>query len=307
MWVDIKKHPRAFIAAIAVHLVAIFFLVAGLEWKQEIKPAGGPPIIKAVAVDQKRVDKELKRLKEDEQAKQRAAKKEAERLKQLQREVEETKQKKAAEKKRLAELSKKREAEKKKLAAQKLETERVAKLEKTRLAKLQKERAEAEEQRKAEAKRLAELEAKRKLEQEKQREAEAAKKKAAAEKREREAEARRRQEELAAEQRRMEAEANERRAQSETARYISLIKAKVERNWLRPPVAATGLKCTVRVRLIPGGDVVSAVVVRSSGNAVFDRSVETAVLRAAPLPIPGDAMLFERFREIDFEFDPKDT
>ncbi len=45
-------------------------------------------------------------------------------------------------------------------------------------------------------------------------------------------------------------------------------------------------------------------VIRSSGDPVFDRSVESAVLKASPLPLPGDAALFTHFREINFNFDP---
>jgi colicin import membrane protein len=58
------------------------------------------------------------------------------------------------------------------------------------------------------------------------------------------------------------------------------------------------------VRLIPGGDVMHVEVVKSSGDASFDRSVETAVQKAVPLPLPADPALFEKFREITFVFDP---
>jgi len=44
--------------------------------------------------------------------------------------------------------------------------------------------------------------------------------------------------------------------------------------------------------------------VRSSGDPTFDRSVETAVYRAAPLPLPPDSALFDRFRELQFIFSP---
>jgi len=61
----------------------------------------------------------------------------------------------------------------------------------------------------------------------------------------------------------------------------------------------------VQVQLMPGGDVVSAQVVQSSGDAAFDRSVEAAVFRAAPLPLPPDPGLFESFRTLTFNFSPK--
>ena len=70
--------------------------------------------------------------------------------------------------------------------------------------------------------------------------------------------------------------------------YIAQIKDKIERNWLRPPGIASGLKCAVRVSQIPGGEVVRAETQTSSGNSAFDRSVEEAVLRSSPLPVPKD-------------------
>jgi colicin import membrane protein len=45
-------------------------------------------------------------------------------------------------------------------------------------------------------------------------------------------------------------------------------------------------------------------IVQSSGDPVFDRSVESAVYKAAPLPIPPDAALFTYFRQINFVFKP---
>ena len=83
-------------------------------------------------------------------------------------------------------------------------------------------------------------------------------------------------------------------------------KQKVMRNWLRPAGARAGLSCTVAVSLIPGGEVLNARVSRSSGDSFFDRSVESAVLKASPLPLPPDGALFERFRELEFIFNPEE-
>ncbi|MFQ5761274.1 MAG: cell envelope integrity protein TolA, partial [Acidiferrobacterales bacterium] len=85
-----------------------------------------------------------------------------------------------------------------------------------------------------------------------------------------------------------------------------LIRQKVSRNWARPPGAQTGLQCTVRVRLVPSGDVLQATVAKTSGDERFDRSVENAVYKASPLPLPEDRDLFEYFREIEFIFNPED-
>lgn len=96
------------------------------------------------------------------------------------------------------------------------------------------------------------------------------------------------------------------RAQSEIARFEALIRQKVERNWLRPAQSASGLSCIVRLRIAPGGEVLSAVIVRGSGNGAFDRSVEAAVLRASPLPVPSDMSVFEHFRDLELKFKPED-
>lgn len=65
------------------------------------------------------------------------------------------------------------------------------------------------------------------------------------------------------------------------------------------------MKCKVLVRLIPSGDVVSVRIIESSGNIAFDNSVEMAVNRASPLPVPKiESGLFKHFREVELVFDP---
>ncbi|MES9894619.1 MAG: cell envelope integrity protein TolA [Candidatus Thiodiazotropha endolucinida] len=44
-------------------------------------------------------------------------------------------------------------------------------------------------------------------------------------------------------------------------------------------------------------------IVSSSGNPAFDRSVETAVYKAAPLQVPSGP-LFESFRTLRLKFKP---
>ena len=88
------------------------------------------------------------------------------------------------------------------------------------------------------------------------------------------------------------------------SQYIPYIQQKIQRNWIRPAGSPPGMSCLILVKLIPGGEVVDARVVRSSGDALFDRSVETAVLKASPLPLPDDPAMFKYFREINFNFNP---
>ena len=95
------------------------------------------------------------------------------------------------------------------------------------------------------------------------------------------------------------------RAQSELARVEGLIRQKVERNWVRPAGWTKGMECVVRVRLAPTGEVINATIARPSGSPAFDRSVENAVYKASPLPLPEDKGLFEHFRELELRFRPE--
>ena len=88
------------------------------------------------------------------------------------------------------------------------------------------------------------------------------------------------------------------------SQYVPRIQQKVESNWRLPPSGAVGCNPTVRVTLGRDGTVQSAKVTKSSGNSYCDRSVETAFMRASPIPIPQDADLYSEFKVIDFPFRP---
>ena len=92
---------------------------------------------------------------------------------------------------------------------------------------------------------------------------------------------------------------------TELQRYSARIQAAVTRGFVYPPGLPRGLKCTLSVRVIPGGEVVEARVVQSSGNAVFDRQAENAVRKASPLPVPAEPRLFRQVSEFNFVFDPE--
>lgn len=94
-------------------------------------------------------------------------------------------------------------------------------------------------------------------------------------------------------------------AHGEADRATEAIRRQISQNWNQPAMMRPGLTCTVRVRLTPGGTILSIAVIRSSGDMLFDNSAEAAVRKAAPLAVPQDATVFELyFREFDFEFDP---
>jgi colicin import membrane protein len=286
MWQAVRENPRAVAYAVLMHLMLLALLVFSLDWTPKItRPPGVKVPIEAELVDLRQLQA-MEEKKLAEQRRQEAA--------EQQRKAEAAAKAKAeAEQQRKAEAAAKAKAE----AEQQRKAEAAAK---AKAEAEQKRKAEAAAKAKAEAeqKRKAEAEAKAKAEAEKQRKAEAEKKRKA------EAEAKAKAEAEAEMRRQIAAEQEEARARSALSEYIPYIQDKVQRNWLRPSGSAAGLSCLIKVRLIPGGDVVSATVVRSSGDPLFDRSVETAVLKASPLPLPTDAALFKHFREINFNFDP---
>lgn len=91
--------------------------------------------------------------------------------------------------------------------------------------------------------------------------------------------------------------------------YVALMAQRIERNWSRPPSARTGMKCELRIQLVPTGQVVNVTVTKSSGNAAFDRSAVAAVERVGRFEelqkVPSD--VFEQhFRRVTISFNPQD-
>jgi len=197
---------------------------------------------------------------------------------------------KAAERKKQQELERAakqaeqaRKKEEKKLADTQL---RVKEAKKKELAD-QKALAEKRQQ---EEQKLKELEEKRKQEEERLEKVEQQK---------REQELRNK---LQAEQERLSLE-NDKQKQSMISQYHAMIEAKVRQNWNVPASANEGMNCEVQVRLIPSGDVIQVQLTRSSGDSTFDRSVENAVRKASPLPVPPvETGLFDVFRDLKFPF-----
>jgi colicin import membrane protein len=168
------------------------------------------------------------------------------------------------------------------------EDEQISKMERERLQQLEdirKLREQAEQRRKVEQQRLAQLEDReRKQLADEQRELE-----------------RQRAAEL------LESERDEQRAGNEgvnedlLSRYQFALQSAVTINWLRPETALPGLRCKVHIVQIPPGDVISAnVIAPCNTDEQTKRSLEAAVLRAAPLPYQGFESVFKR--EITFVF-----
>jgi colicin import membrane protein len=89
--------------------------------------------------------------------------------------------------------------------------------------------------------------------------------------------------------------------------YKAKIQSKIRRNIKQPPDVSEDARAEFLVTLLPGGDVLTTKLIKSSGNKVYDDAVERAILRSSPLPLPQDVSLFNRFRELDLTFKPDKT
>ena len=166
---------------------------------------------------------------------------------------------------------------------------------------MKKKQQEEEKKRKAEEAKKLKAEKERKAAEEKKRQ-ELERQRLAEEKRRKKEEADRLlQESLAAEER----EREERRISGMVNQHMGMIRQRIKRYWSEPSNATKGMQCTLRVSLLPGGDVKQVVIVKSSGNAIFDRSAESAVFKAAPWPQPTEPKAAAVLRDFTFVFKPK--
>lgn len=89
--------------------------------------------------------------------------------------------------------------------------------------------------------------------------------------------------------------------------HTRLIQDALRPRWSRPPGARNGMQTVLRITLLPGGEVLDVQLVKSSGDAAFDRSAENAVRLAGRLPVPNDPVVFNKnFRRFTFTFKPED-
>jgi colicin import membrane protein len=308
--------------AIALHIVLMVLLFMGFDSDSEkaIAPAAAN-IVQASVLDQqqvldniadrkarveeKKIEEKLRldAIKKKEVAKK-AAKERAElelettrlRIEQeKQRQLDLVREKKIEQQKKQEEEAKRKvDAKQKRLAEEKrlLQQKKVEELER----KLQQEQ---ENRKAAEVKRL-KVEKERKAVEEKKRQ-QAEKKRLVEEEKLKKAEADRLiKESLAAE----ELEREERRISGVVNQHMGMIRQRIKRYWSEPGNAVKGMQATLHVTLLPGGDVRQVVVIKSSGDAVFDRSAESAVYKAAPWPQPTDPKAAAELRNFKFVFNP---
>lgn len=275
--IGVTNKMVAYIAAGLVHLVIIGALLFNYTVKRDTVEAFDAEKIDTVnasVIDDRKLKEDIKAIKEKDRKKAEQERKERERLEKLKRDAEK-------EEKRIEDLKEQQKDEQKK--TEELEKEREA------IALKKKKELEAEKKRKAEEKKRRDAaEKKRKEEAEKNRKKEAA---AAERKRQEDADKKRLAEMLDAEEEAKKQQQADRRAGERTAtvmsKYSALIESAIKDKWRISPGTESWREAKVNIKLSPRGEVLSVRVVKSSGLVSFDRSAETAVLQASPLPFPS--------------------
>ena len=275
---------RAFALAVGVHLLAAALIVLGTSDWQPFRP----PSLEGLTIEAVIVDTDVIRAaqRETELALQRLAEQERRRTELDARRERERLDAEEAEQRRKRELAERKRQEDLRLQQMRQQVQRDRqdriKRQEDELDRIRQQRIEAARQRKIEEQRLKQLQNRRQADAEAKRQAQA----------------------RATLQQQLDREQTEFRTgqlASLGQQYAIAIQAQVTRNWLRPPTARPGLKCTLRIVQIPGGEVISANIAGScNGDEATRRSLLAAVERAGTLPYRGFEDVF--VREIDFNF-----
>ena len=161
-----------------------------------------------------------------------------------------------------------------------------------------KELAEVKKQQLEEAKKLADLQKKKTEELARKEEERQAKAKEESEKKQQAAAA------AAAKEASLKAEKDAALA-GEVNKYKALIISAISRQWILPENVDSHLSSQFRIRLAPNGVVLEVSLTRSSGDPILDRSAQSAIYKASPLPVPTDPDTFNLFRDISLTVRPE--
>jgi len=93
---------------------------------------------------------------------------------------------------------------------------------------------------------------------------------------------------------------------SEVDKYKQLIADRIRRFIIEPPGLQGNPQVELDVTVLPGGQLLDVKTRKGSGQPAWDAAVERAVRKAEPLPLPLDATLHNRFRELNLRFRPKE-
>lgn len=323
--ISTPSYRKAFISAVGLHLFLVVMLLSDNSSRRPVlvaenKNVAGieqpiaaetpqPEIVNAVSVESKQVMDVVNRLKQERDQQQRA---EVSRQRELNRQVELATQQRLKEQQQLARLKeetnkiaieRKKQAEEEKKHLKKLAEQKA--LESKRIEELKKQKDDLLKQQLLEAKRLEDLHKKEIAAKEKADKltAQAAKERAEQDKANlAKAEMERKKQAQAAAARTAEQQA---RIAGVVDKYKALIVNAIGRNWILPENVDGSLSSQFRIRLAPNGAVLEVSLTRSSGDPLLDRSAQTAIYKASPLPVPTDASTFNLFRDISLTVRPE--
>lgn len=302
-----REAARALGLAVLVHVAGLALLWLGsLSWsaREPVRPTPAFVLVDAAPVVERR-EQESREREAELRAEQQAE--EAQRLLEQRRAEEERRQRDLAEQQQREQEREAAEAERQRL----LEQQREAQLAREREAEAERREREQQEaaerqRREAEAQRLRELEELRQQREAAQRRREEEERRLAELAEQREAERLRQAAEQEAERLRLareQAQAAERRA-TLADEYYATLQELITRNWRRPPTTEPGLRCTVRVIQIPGGEIIDqAIVSPCNADELTRRSILAAVERTEQLPYRGYEEVFQREIEFVFRYD----
>ena len=83
--------------------------------------------------------------------------------------------------------------------------------------------------------------------------------------------------------------------------YIYAIQTRIESNWRKPFNVNHNHGCDVELEQLPSGKIISVNIIDCSANDLYIKSLENAVYRSSPLPLPNDPAIFESKIVLHFE------
>ncbi|MDK9755440.1 cell envelope integrity protein TolA [Vibrio sp. D173a] len=327
-----KEYTKPIAISVGLHALLVVALLWGTDFTMS-KPEPTGQMVQAVVIDPKLVQKQANEIR---QQREKAAKKEQDRLDKLRREAEQLEKNRKAEEEQIRKLKEQqakdakaaREAE---AARKKKEQERKAEEERTRKAKEQAAKAEKERKakeeavRKAEQERVAREKAAKEAEEKAKREREAAakaeqeriaKEKAAKEAAEKARKEKERLERIERERKEQEAALDDifaglesessanQQAQGqfvadEVSRYSSIYTQLIQSKLLKDDYLL-GKECRVNIKLIPtGADMIVSSVSVLSGDSRVCAAAKSAIAQVPSFPMSTDSTVNQRLKDIN--------
>ncbi|HDM8237054.1 cell envelope integrity protein TolA [Vibrio campbellii] len=327
-----KEYTKPIAISVGLHALLVVALLWGTDFTMS-KPEPTGQMVQAVVIDPKLVQKQANEIR---QQREKAAKKEQDRLDKLRREAEQLEKNRKAEEEQIRKLKEQqakdakaaREAE---AARKKKEQERKAEEERTRKAKEQAAKAEQERKakeeavRKAEQERVAREKAAKEAEEKAKREREAAakaeqeriaKEKAAKEAAEKARKEKERLEQIERERKEQEAALDDifaglesessanQQAQGqfvadEVSRYSSIYTQLIQSKLLKDDYLL-GKECRVNIKLIPtGADMIVSSVSVLSGDSRVCAAAKSAIAQVPSFPMSTDSTVNQRLKDIN--------